>query len=257
MPFTPDRGSIGDLRGRRGQQERPSPFVPTAAKTGTYTARYWEMARFDTTAAPRTCNLPTAVGCTGRTLAVKNMGAVGNVVTIVPDGTDTCDVTTVVDGECVLLLAVESGVWEAYAHCCDGGSSSAGAPTCLVTFGAEVADTIRVSIQVSVSGRWLVDFYITPSLHGDPDATDNAYALVTGTPWETVTADAAYTVLSNLSGLIEFDVTILDAVSPTSRWVYAEVRPVLANSGEIDWAGAGGGPGTGEGMGLLLALTQA
>lgn len=111
--------------------------------------------------------------------------------------------------------------------------------TCAVTSSAEVADVIRWSIQVSRSGRWIVDFYITDSAWGDPNATGNTYALVTGTAWQTITANAAYTVLSDSTGLVQFDITNTAAIT---QHVYAEARLAL-DTGSATWAAAAGTPG--------------
>lgn len=89
------------------------------------------------------------------------------------------------------------------------------------TAGAEDTNVTRFTLQVVDrlgnpwarvgGGRWLVFVYISPTEHGDPSATGNTVAFVTGTVVQTIVAHSTYLVLTDADGLIELDVTVAGA----------------------------------------------
>lgn len=111
---------------------------------------------------------------------------------------------------------------------------------CKVTAAAENTDARRITLQVRDriqehwEERWLVTFYLTATTGGDPSATGNTVAFVAGTVFQTVTANAAYVVLSDENGRVVFDLTIAGAAS---RFVCTSVAGGrIKESIEFTWA---------------------
>ncbi|HOD79947.1 MAG: hypothetical protein BWX88_02768 [Planctomycetes bacterium ADurb.Bin126] len=102
-----------------------------------------------------------------------------------------------------------------------------------VTFGAEAADVIRVTVTTGLAQRQRVRLWIAAADYGTPDATGNTYTLVTGTALATRTANADYEVISDASGIAAFDLEVSGAAS---RYVLAEIDGRIVSSGEITFA---------------------
>jgi len=94
-----------------------------------------------------------------------------------------------------------------------------------ITAGPAVALARHFTLQVrdrrgaSWGGRWLTRLFVTPALAGAPSATDNTLAFTSGVVWQTILANAAYEVLTEVDGSIEFDLTL---ASSGSRVIYLE-----------------------------------
>lgn len=110
---------------------------------------------------------------------------------------------------------------------------------CRVSAGAEATNIRRVTIQVmdrlkrDVPGRWVILVYLSPTSGGAPSSTGNTVAAVTGTTvLQTVTANAAYRLLTDENGQAQIDVTISGAAS---RFVSTVVEGKVRESAEIEW----------------------
>lgn len=116
-------------------------------------------------------------------------------------------------------------------------------PSVAYTVGAEDANARRFTIQVTDNlppnhrqqwtGRRPVLVYITATEDGNPSATGNTFALVKGTVLLTLTANAAYLILSDTDGIVEFDLTVSGAAN---RVVHALPLRVPVSSGVVAWA---------------------
>lgn len=111
---------------------------------------------------------------------------------------------------------------------------------CKVTAATEDTNVRRITVQVRDrllepwEDRWLVTVYLTATTGGDPSATGNTVAFVAGTVFQTVTANAAYVVLSDENGRVVFDLTIAGAAS---RFVCTSVAGGrVRESIEFTWA---------------------
>lgn len=88
----------------------PSIVSTTGSMTLTHTN---QIALMNSTAATITATLPTAVGNTGSTLIIKNIGTAGKTVYIDANGTETIDNTltvNIVDSEAIALVS-DGGNW--------------------------------------------------------------------------------------------------------------------------------------------------
>lgn len=111
---------------------------------------------------------------------------------------------------------------------------------CRVTAAAESADKRRISIQVidrlkrDATGRWVVLVWLAATSGADPDDTGNTVAIVTGTgTLQEITANAAYLLITDSTGLAQIDLTISGAAS---RFVNTIVQGKVRESAEITWA---------------------
>lgn len=111
-------------------------------------------------------------------------------------------------------------------------------PNLSITAGAENADVRRITIQAcdaannDLAERLLIRLWVATSDFGAPNATGNTYALVTGTAYATETANAAYKVISDANGKVEFDLTIAGAAT---RYVMAEIDGWIYSSAALNW----------------------
>lgn len=83
----------------------------TGSMTLTHTT---DIALMNSTAATITATLPTAVGNTGSTLIIKNIGTAGKTVYVDANSTETIDSTltvNIVDGEAIALVSDGSNWW--------------------------------------------------------------------------------------------------------------------------------------------------
>ncbi len=114
-------------------------------------------------------------------------------------------------------------------------------PNLLITFGAEAADVIAITIQArdaannNLAANVLVNLWIATAAMGAPSATGNTYALTTGTSVFAFTGqtNAHYSVLSASSGAVVFNLTVAGAAT---RYVMAELDGRIYSSGVITWA---------------------
>ena len=103
----------------------------------------------------------------------------------------------------------------------------------------EATNAREVSIQLqdrlgrNVVGRWPIDLWITTVVDGAPDATGNTVLVLTGTQLSEYTANAAYRLLTDETGLAKVRITI---VGTATRYVYATAGGESLNSGALDWA---------------------
>lgn len=88
------------------------------------------------------------------------------------------------------------------------------------TEGTNGANTRRISLQVKDRlrkdwpGRWIVLVWVSATDGGDPSATGNTVAVVSGTyTVQTVTANALYLLLTDSAGLAKLDLTIAGVAS--------------------------------------------
>lgn len=110
-----DRGAGTDMRQRRTLQAmRVFPERITPVQTATYAPQYGELVLCDPTGGGFTINLPTAVGCTGRQIGVKNASASGNTITVDAFGSETIDgtaSTTITSGLTAITLVSDGSDW--------------------------------------------------------------------------------------------------------------------------------------------------
>jgi hypothetical protein len=78
-----------------------------------------------------------------------------------------------------------------------------------------------------------VRFYLTDTPEGDPSAAGNTVVFRTGTMTHTILAGADYEALTDLTGLIEVDVTVAGAAA---RILYAMTLKKPTPSPEADYA---------------------
>lgn len=108
-----------------------------------------------------------------------------------------------------------------------------------VEAGAEAGNARSITLQVrdrlraAWPGRWVLRVWVSASSGGDPDATGNTVAFTAGTVMATLTANAAYDVLSDADGKAVFTLTIAGAAT---RYVSAVVMPGLVQSAALTWA---------------------
>jgi hypothetical protein len=112
-------------------------------------------------------------------------------------------------------------------------------PSCLTITGSSISGTSkRWTIQASYADYWLIYVRVSDTQYGAPSATGNTVAFTTGTVWQTITADAAYEVLSDANGTV---VLTVDVASATTRYVSAAARGPLLDvsmsysSGSVTW----------------------
>lgn len=107
------------------------------------------------------------------------------------------------------------------------------------TASAEVSNVITLQIQLrdrhrrNVVGRWPVDLWITTAADGAPSATGNTVSVITGTTMQVYTANAAYRILTDDTGLAAITITIAGAAT---RFVYATIGGEAFASPELTWA---------------------
>lgn len=113
-------------------------------------------------------------------------------------------------------------------------------PDLNVTFGAEAADEITVTIQArdgadnSLAERLLVRVWVSTTDFGAADATGNTVSVDTGTAMGVNdSANEYYEVISDASGTVEIGITVSGAAT---RYVMAELDGRVYSSGQIDWA---------------------
>lgn len=104
---------------------------------------------------------------------------------------------------------------------------------------AEVSNVITIGIQLRdrhkrpVVGRWPIDLWVTTAEDGAPSATGNTVAVTTGTTMQVYTANAAYRILTDETGLAAITVTIAGAAT---RYIYATIGGEAFASPELTWA---------------------
>lgn len=110
---------------------------------------------------------------------------------------------------------------------------------CKVTAGAEVGNARRITFQVrdrllnDWADRWVVYVYIAATTGGDPSSTGNTVAAVAGTViLDTLTANAAYVLLTDADGQAQIDVTIAGSAT---RYFYSVVVGRAKESPSVGW----------------------
>ncbi|HAU38852.1 MAG TPA: hypothetical protein DCX07_14190 [Phycisphaerales bacterium] len=110
-------------------------------------------------------------------------------------------------------------------------------PYCAVTAGAEAANVRRITVQVKdangndLAGRFRVRVWESDAEYGAPAAA-GTWALVTGGGYDEESADCAYLYVSDATGKVEVDVTIVGAFT---KYFMAEINGVIASSGAVEW----------------------
>ncbi len=95
--------------------------------------------------------------------------------------------------------------------------------------------TIKVTDKIGQrwKGRWLVLVYITDTEDGDPSSTGNTVAILAPAAIiQTLTANAAYLLLTGVDGYASFGLTIAGAAT---RHVYAAPICQVRGSGAQEW----------------------
>lgn len=103
---------------------------------------------------------------------------------------------------------------------------------------AEIGNVIAVGVQLqdrlgnNLVGRWPIDLWITTAADGAPSATGNTVAVTGGTILATYTANAAYRLLTDETGLASITITIAGAAT---RLVYATAGGEALASPTLTW----------------------
>lgn len=111
--------------------------------------------------------------------------------------------------------------------------------TLAVTAGAEAANVRRFSLQTidrlarPWDGRWLVELWVQATATGDPSATGNTVAWVSGTVLETILPHSHFRILTDEDGRASFDLTIAGAAT---RYIGSVVRGRIKVSDGVTWA---------------------
>lgn len=108
-----------------------------------------------------------------------------------------------------------------------------------VTFGTETANKRTITLQVidrvkvPWAARFLVEVWIQATLGGDPSATGNTVAWVSGNVTETILPMGHWRIITDANGLASFDLTIAGAAT---RYIGSAVRGIVKVSDSITWA---------------------
>lgn len=110
---------------------------------------------------------------------------------------------------------------------------------CKVSAGVEATNVRRITIQVvdrlkrDAGGRWVITVWLAATSGGAPSATGNTVAAVSGTTiLSTITANAAYRLITDANGQAQIDVTISGAAS---RYVGSIVEGKVRESEAVTW----------------------
>ena len=99
---------------------------------------------------------------------------------------------------------------------CRAALAPVGAPT--ISEGS-LGGSVPTRTVTVTCGAWynLVRIWIAASDYGAPSATNNTFSLTTGTQYEAETANAAYKIISNSSGVVVFDLSVSGGASRYKR----------------------------------------
>lgn len=107
------------------------------------------------------------------------------------------------------------------------------------TAGSEAANKRTVTMQVidrvkvPWASRFLVEVWIQATLGGDPSATGNTVAWVSGNVTETVLPMGHWRIITDANGAASFDLTIAGAAT---RYFGSAVRGIVKVSDSFAWS---------------------
>lgn len=108
-----------------------------------------------------------------------------------------------------------------------------------VSAGSEALNIRRLTLQVidrakrDAPGQWVLLVWLSPTSGGAPSATGNTVSVVAGTgTLQTITANAAYRLITDANGRAQIDVEISGAAT---RYVETVVEGKVRESAAITW----------------------